>query len=97
MKNSSGGRGVVAFSEEAFTARFKALWLACVNPATGSPYTPRAAAAQLRSCAVLATRYRHQRFKLCSVAVVQTHGCRLSWHVVPCSMSRWSALWCGQR
>ena len=48
MKNLSGGRGVVAFSEEAFTARFKALWLACVNPATGSPYTPRAAAAQLR-------------------------------------------------
>ena len=31
MKNLSGGRGVVAFSEEAFTARFKALWLACVN------------------------------------------------------------------
>lgn len=24
MKNLSGGRGVVAFSEEAFTARFKA-------------------------------------------------------------------------
>lgn len=40
---------VIAFSEEAFTVRFRTLWLGCADPETGAPYSPRAAASTLRS------------------------------------------------
>ena len=47
MNKARDGEALV-FSEEVFTARFKVRWLGCLNPVTGLPYTPRAAAAQLR-------------------------------------------------